>query len=219
MRGLITKDLMFFRTSWKNLLITFIGTFLLSIALGNYTLAVVVVPIYIMSSGINTFQTDEFYNTMAYTLSFPLSRKKIVLSKYLFTLIMMLISILVGIVIYLLILFIINPGENGLNVNMIFSLLILECASLIVDSIFYPVIYKYGCEKSRLVLMSIVMLLLGIGSIISVSVNVFELFKIDWESIIGFIQTHGVSILSILTVVMFTSSYFLSYKFYKKKDY
>ena len=219
MRGLITKDLMFFRTSWKNLLITFIGTFLLSIALGNYTLAVVVVPIYIMSSGINTFQTDEFYNTMAYTLSFPLSRKKIVLSKYLFTLIMMLISILVGIVIYLLILFIINPGEDGLNVNMIFSLLILECASLIVDSIFYPVIYKYGCEKSRLVLMSIVMLLLGIGSIISVSVNVFELFKIDWESIIGFIQTHGVSILSILTVVMFTSSYFLSYKFYKKKDY
>ncbi len=219
MRGLITKDLMFFRTSWKNLLITFIGTFLLSIALGNYTLAVVVVPIYIMSSGINTFQTDEFYNTMAYTLSFPLSRKKIVLSKYLFTLIMMLISILVGIVIYLLILFIINPGEDGLNVNMIYSLLILECASLIVDSIFYPVIYKYGCEKSRLVLMSIVMLLLGIGSIISVSVNVFELFKIDWESIIGFIQTHGVSILSILTVVMFTSSYFLSYKFYKKKDY
>ena len=219
MRGLITKDLMFFRTSWKNLLITFIGTFLLSIALGNYTLAVVVVPIYIMSSGINTFQTDEFYNTMAYTLSFPLSRKKIVLSKYLFTLIMMLISILVGIVIYLLILFIINPGEDGLNVNMIYSLLILECASLIVDSIFYPVIYKYGCEKSRLVLMSIVMLLLGIGSIISVSVNVFELFKIDWESIIDFIQTHGVSILSILTVVMFTSSYFLSYKFYKKKDY
>ena len=219
MRGLITKDLMFFRTSWKNLLITFIGTFLLSIALGNYTLAVVVVPIYIMSSGINTFQTDEFYNTMAYTLSFPLSRKKIVLSKYLFTLIMMLISILVGIVIYLLILFIINPGEDGLNVNMIYSLLILECASLIVDSIFYPVIYKYGCEKSRLVLMSIVMLLLGIGSIISVSVNVFELFKIDWESIIGFIQTHGVSILSILTVVMFTISYFLSYKCYKKKDY
>lgn len=219
MRGLVIKDLMFFRTSWKNLLITFIGTFLLSIALGNYTLAVVVVPIYIMSSGINTFQTDEFYNTMTYTLSYPLSRKQIVLAKYLFTLLMMVISIIVGIFIYLLILFIINPGYNGLNENMIYSLLILECASLIVDSIFYPVIYKFGCEKSRLVLMSIIMLLLGIGSVISVSVNVFELFKIDWESIINYIQTNGVYILSILTVVMFTLSYFLSYKFYKKKDF
>lgn len=218
MRGLITKDLMFFRTSWKNLLITFIGTFLLSIALGNYTLAVVVVPIYIMSSGINTFQTDEFYNTMAYTLSFPLSRKKIVLSKYLFTLIMMLISILVGIVIYLLILFIINPGEDGLNVNMIYSLLILECASLIVDSIFYPVIYKYGCEKSRLVLMSIVMLFLGIGAIASVYINT-EHIQLDLAGALNFVQTYGIYIIGILVIIFMIISYILSNIFYKHKDY
>ena len=219
MRGLIIKDMMFFRTSWKSLLITFIGTLLLSIALGNYTLAVCVVPLYIMSSGINTFQTDEFYNTMTYTLSFPLTRKQIVLAKYIFTLVMALISIFIGAVIFTLIHIIIHPGYYGLNINMMYNLLLLEAAAIIVDSIFYPIIYKYGCEKSRLVLLSIVMLLLGIGSIISVSTNVFHAFKIDWEAIITFIRTYGVYIVSITAIVMYTISYFLSILFYKKRDF
>ncbi len=219
MRGLIIKDMMFFRTSWKSLLITFIGTLLLSIALGNYTLAVCVVPLYIMSSGINTFQTDEFYNTMAYTLSYPLTRKQIVLAKYIFTLVMALISIFIGAVIFTLIHIIIHPGYYGLNINMMYNLLLLEAAAIIVDSIFYPIIYKYGCEKSRLVLLSIVMLLLGVGSIISVSTNVFHAIKIDWEAIITFVRTYGIYIVSTTAVVMYTISYFLSILFYKKRDY
>ena len=125
MRGLIIKDLLFLKSSWKNLIVIFIGSLMLSIALGNYLLSIIVLPIMLLTSGISTFQTDEFYNTESYTLSYPLTRKQIVLSKFIFTLVMLIISTYIGLIIYTLIYFIINPGYNGLNTSMIKELLML----------------------------------------------------------------------------------------------
>ncbi len=219
MKGLIIKDLLFIKNTWKNIVLIFVGSLLLSISLGNYLLAVVCVPVMLLTSGINTFQTDEFYNTDAYTLSYPLSRRQIVTSKYLFTLIMLAISTYIGCVIYFGIYVIINPGFNGLNTYMLRQLLMLEISGLLVDSIFYPIIYKYGCEKSRFVLMSIVILLLGIGSILSVYVNFIDIKLIDFSKIINFIDKYGLISLSILVVVSSIISYLLSLLSYRHKDY
>jgi ABC-type transport system involved in multi-copper enzyme maturation permease subunit len=219
MRGLIIKDLLYIKNNYKMTFLMFIGSILISIALGNYLLAVTIVPITLLASAVSTFQTDEFYNTDAYTLSYPLSRKKIVLSKYLFTILMTILSTYIGIVIYLLIYVIINPGYNGLNLDMLKYLIMLECATLIVNSIFFPIIYKVGCEKSRYVLMSIIMLILGILAVGSVYINVINVTKIDWEAILAFINQNGILILSILVIVLMIISYILSVKFYKSRDY
>lgn len=218
MRGLIIKDLLFLKSSWKNLIVIFIGSLMLSIALGNYLLSIIVLPIMLLTSGISTFQTDEFYNTESYTLSYPLTRKQIVLSKFIFTLVMLLLSTYIGLMIYTLIYFIINPGYNGLNTSMIKELLMLEAASLIVDAIFYPIIYKYGCEKSRFVLMSIVMVLIGVFALLSIYINVFD-NVINFESIILFIENYGLQVLSVVVVILVFISYWLSNLFYKHKDF
>lgn len=218
MRGLIIKDLLFLKSSWKNLIVIFIGSLMLSIALGNYLLSIIVLPIMLLTSGISTFQTDEFYNTESYTLSYPLTRKQIVLSKFIFTLVMLIISTYIGLIIYTLIYFIINPGYNGLNTSMIKELLMLEAASLIVDAIFYPIIYKYGCEKSRFVLMSIVMVLIGVFALLSIYINVFD-NVINFESIILFIENYGLQVLSVTVVILVFISYWLSNLFYKHKDF
>lgn len=219
MKGLIIKDLLFIKNTWKNLIVIFIGSLLLSISLGNYLLAIVSVPLMLLTSGINTFQTDEFYNTDAYTLSYPLSRRQIVTSKYLFTIIMLGISTYIGCMIYLGIYLIINPGYAGLNTFMLRQLLMLEISGLLVDTIFYPIIYKFGCEKSRFVLMSIVILLLGIGSILSVYVNFINIKAIDFAKIIDFIDQYGLLSLSILVIVASIISYILSILCYRHKDY
>ena len=218
MGGLIIKDLLFIKSTWKNLIILFIGSLLMSVALGNYLLAVCSLPVMLLSSGINTFQTDEFYNTESYTLSYPLSRKQIVLAKYLFTIILLLISTYIGLLIYWLISVIIHPGFNGLNTDMLKYFFMTEAGALIVDSIFYPVIYKFGCEKSRLVLMSIVMLLLGIGSILSVYINTSNI-TLDLAGGLNFIQTYGLQVLGITVTLFLIISYILSIVFYKHKDY
>lgn len=219
MRGLIIKDFLYLKNTWKNLIIIFVGSVLISIALGNYLLAICALPLILLTNTINTFQTDEFFNTDSYTLSLPLSRKEIITARFIYTFIMVLVSFFVGLVIYYLVYFIARPNYNGLNTDMLKYLIMLEGTSLLVDSIFYPIIYKVGCEKSRLVLLSIVMLLLGIGSILSVYINLFNKDFIDFVAIVSFIQKNGVLTLSILVVVSTILSYILSIKFYSKRDF
>lgn len=219
MRGLIIKDFLYLKNTWKNLIVFFIGSLLLSIALGNYLLTICALPVMLLTSTINTFQTDEFYNTESYTLSYPLSRAKIVSARFLYTLIMLVVAFFLGLVIYYLLYFTINPGFKALNTDMLKYLIMLEAASLLVDSIFYPVIYKVGCEKSRLVLMSIVMLLIGIGSVLSVYVNVFDNDFIDFVQVLKFIQNHGVVVLCSIVTVTTAIAYGLSILFYRHRDF
>ena len=219
MRGLIIKDFLYLKNTWKNLFIIFIGSLLISIALGNYLLAICALPLTLLASTINTFQTDEFFNTDSYTLALPLSRRKIVTARFIYTILMLFIAFFLGLVLYYLIHFIIRPGRNGLNTDMLKYLIMLESASLLVDSIFYPIIYKVGCEKSRLVLLSIVMLLLGVGSILSVYVNVFDNDFIDFVSIINYIQKNGVLVLGVIVTITTIISYFLSIIFYRHRDF
>ncbi|MCR4580914.1 MAG: ABC-2 transporter permease [Bacilli bacterium] len=218
MKGLIIKDLLFLKSTWKNLIVIFIGSLLISIAIGNYLLAISVVPIMLLSSGINTFQTDEFYNTESFTLSFPLSRKKIVLAKYLFTLILLLLAVYVSLIIYFGIGVTIKPNSNGLNIDMLKTFSMLLFSSLFVNSVFYPVIYKYGCEKSRFVLMSIVMVLLGVVALASAYINTNHI-ELDFKGFVDFIQAYGVYAIGGFCTVCFIASYFLSILFYRHKDY
>ena len=101
---------------------------------------------------------------------------------------------------------------------MIKQLLMLEFSAVFVNSVFYPVIYKFGCEKSRLVLLSIVMLLLGIVSIASVYINTQNV-NLDFEFIVNTIQTYGVYVLGVFVSICLVISYFFSILFYKRKDY
>lgn len=236
MWGLILKDLLLLKKTLKNMIAIYIGSLLISIAFGNYLLAVCIVPLMIISVGMTSFQNDEYNNQDVYTLTLPVSRKKIVTARYLLTIILILISIYVGLLSYTFINFVIipgikylatsgvtalspfNPEFSGLNTDMIKQLLMIEASSLLVYSIFYPVIYKYGCEKSKYVLMSIVMILLGILSILSVYINVVNENAIDFNKIITFIETNGLLVLSILVIASTAISYLLSLKFMKHKD-
>ena len=236
MLGLIIKDLLLLRKTLKNMIAIYIGSLLISIAFGNYLLAICVVPLMIISVGMTAFQNDELNNQEMYTITYPISRFKIVTSRYLLTLILIIISIYVGLLSYTFINFVIipgieslisagvdtlrplNPNFNGLSLDMIKQLIMIEASALFVYSIFYPVIYKYGCEKSKYVMMSIVMILLGIGSIFSVYVNVADPNAIDINKIITTIESNGVYVISGLVLVTTIISYFLSLKFYKRKD-
>lgn len=235
MWGLIVKDLLLLRKTLKNMIAIYIGTLLISIAFGNYFLAVAVIPLMIVSVGMTAFQNDELSNQQVYTATYPLSRVKIVTSRYLLTFLLIAISLYVGLLSYVFINFAVIPliqtlvangadslavlkPENGLNLDMIKQLLMIEAATLFVYSIFYPVIYKYGCEKSKYVLMSIVMVSLGVLSMFSVYVNVIAPGTIDLTHFIEQIEQNGLVVISLLVIVTTIISYFLSIKFYKHKD-
>ena len=235
MWGLIIKDLLLLRKTFKNMIAIFIGALLISIAFGNYFLTVALIPLMIISVGMTAFQNDEINNQESYTATYPLSRVKIVTARYLLTLLLIAISLYVGLLSYVFVDKVIIPiliglsengvealgvikPENGLNIFMIRELAMIEASELFVYSIFYPVIYKYGCEKSKYVLMSIVMISLGVLSMFSVYINVINPDAVNMVQIFDAIEKHGLVAISILVVVSMIISYFLSIKFYKHKD-
>ena len=218
MRGLIIKDLLFIKSTWKSLVIMFIGSILISIALGNFLVTICILPIMFMTSGITTFQTDEFFNSNSFYLTVPLTRKQMVLSKYLFTLLMFVISTYVGISIYCLIHFTFDQESLWANTDMLRYLIMMEYGAIIVNCFFYPVIYKFGCEKGRFVLLSIMMVVLGIFAVLTM--------VIEWDKIVSnitvltnFINEYGIYVLTGLCILIMIISYFVSIKVFKKKDF
>lgn len=63
------------------------------------------------------------------------------------------------------------------------------------------------------------MILLGIGSILSVYINVFKQTTLDLEGIIKFIDQYGLISLTILVIIVSIISYGLSILAYRHKDY
>ena len=235
MWGLIIKDLLLLKKTLKNMIAIFIGALLISIAFGNYFLVVALIPMMIISVGMTAFQNDEINNQESYTATYPLSRVKIVTARYLLTLLLIILSLYVGLLSYVFVDKVIIPiliglaengvaalgvikPENGLNIYMIRQLAMIEAAALFVYSIFYPVIYKYGCEKSKYVLMSIVMISLGVLSMFSVYINVINPDAVNMVKVMDAIEQHGLLAISILVLVSSIISYLLSIKFYKHKD-
>lgn len=213
MIGLILKDLLFIKNSWKNLLVTYISSIILSVVLNNYLPAIYLLPIMLSSMGINAFQTDEFYLTESFSLTFPISRKRIVLSRYMFTFLMMYISFIIGILTYFII-YILNP--TGLSISIIGNLFILIYICTMTNIIIYPLIYKYGCEKSKYVLTSIVMVIL---SLLALLLNIIDISNIDFNNIINYLSNYGFFIILILTIIIVYISYKLSCKFFSRNDY
>ena len=171
-----------------------------------------------MTAGITTFQTDEFYNSNSFYLTVPLTRKQMVLSKYLFTLLMFAISTYVGVMIYCFIHFGFDQESIWANTDMLRYLIMMEYGAIIVDCFFYPIIYKFGCEKGRFVLLSIMMVVLGIFSVLSM--------VIEWDKIVSnitflteFINKYGIYVLTGLCILVMIGSYLISLKVFKKKDF
>jgi len=216
MIGLILKDLLFLKNSWKNLLITYICSVILALVLNNYFIALCILPLMLTTSGINAFQTDEFYLAESYALTFPVSRKNMVISRYLFTFLMFIIATFLALITYLFIFLLLKPTSESLNLSMITYLLFLEIISVFINIIFYPIIYKYGCEKSRYVLTSIIMILFCIASLV---LNIINLNNIDISKIIYYFQHYGLFILPLILLLMIYLSYKLSVKFFLKNDY
>jgi len=180
---------------------------------------IITIPLLLLTNGISTFQTDEFYNTESYNLSMPLSRKQIVLSKFIYTLIMLVISFIVGVILYGFVYIVFNPSNRGLNADMLKYLAMLEVTGLIFDSLLYPAIYKFGCEKSRLVLMGSIMLILGFVLLLNTYLSVLDIGTFDIEGVIDNIKKYAPYVLVVSSIILMIGSYFLSVFVYKKRDY
>ena len=209
MLGLVKKDLLMIKGNMRQVILFLVVFLILAFQENNI---IVIVPVFVsMIVFITTFSYDEYKKWDAYAIALPISRKNIVKSKYIASVILWLIALLVTVVIT----GIMGLFEQNLNYFEMFGM-ILGCVFSIVllEAIMFPLIFKFGVEKGR------IGLFVGVFAIAGLLGFIFT--GIDLENATGFIEIFNkyyYILIPLAAVILLVISYFVSKKIYLKKEF
>lgn len=217
MLGLIIKDILNLSSNKRifvTLLIMFTFIGFMGKGLPNYLS--IYLPILCLMLAISTFSYDEYSKWDRYVLALPLTRKDIVRSRYIFSLVLLALSLVFNIIFNLLIIIIYKQPLLFTSI-LIQPLMTIMIVGVII-AITFPLIYKFGAEKGRLVMIffSIVIGAGGalLGNLFSNQITQTAIF----DTLIIFLNTYGFYILFILSSLSLFGFYHLSLKFYYQKE-
>lgn len=207
MKGLILKDIYALRKQGKILLLLLVFYFFYSIMTKNVSMLSAMVAMLCAITPITTLSYDELCKWDRYALSMPVSRKMIVLSKYIFGMLLVLIGMIIvapisaGIVTY--------TGEMNIKTALLI-LLAISGIGIVFFSLIMPLLFKFGVEKGR-------MLMFLIFFIPMAGVYVVKTLKLQIPS------TQTLSLLARLSpffvLAIFVVSVLLSIRIYEKKEF
>lgn len=212
MKGLILKDLIFIKNNTKAQLLSIASVFVIAYVFSDLSM-ITMIPIILIIFCISTFSYDEYNGCNTYITALPVSRKKIVLSKYIFTLIIAIIALALS----SLIVGIIAIVENNFNaLEMLAQMFGSTVGVCFAIAIMYPLIYKYGSQKGRLLLLVIFAIVAVSGFLTS---ELFIKLSFDTSSLIYFINKNFEIVGLVLFLASMSISYFISARIYEKKDF
>lgn len=208
MRGLILKDLFILKQNYKTffvLIIFFILAMFQNSSAASFTSVINAVFTMMITT---TISYDNLAKWDKYALTMPITRKEMVLSKYICSIIFNLIGLVLGIVIV----FAMGIIRNNLNITEIFISAISSAIVMIIFiSLMFPLVYKFGVEKFRIFLILIFMIPVFFILALSNMTNVGKLID-KWLIYI-------IISVPVIAVIGFVLSYFISIKIYENKEF
>jgi ABC-type transport system involved in multi-copper enzyme maturation permease subunit len=218
MKGLIYKDLLTMNSYKKSFIVVLLVFAVLATtnkAYGNFISFYI--PFFVVMLSISTFNYDEYSKWDAYALTLPVTRKEIVKGKYAFALGMIIIASLVGLIINLILVYV-QTKTFAIQDSML-SLASVDIGMILLLSIMFPLIYKFGAEKGRLFLF----LFIAAGATLIGGVTLLAkdlLSNISWiNNLVTIFNQYGIYITIVLILGIFYLSYRMSYKIYLKKEF
>lgn len=210
MKGLIKKDLLMIKSNIKILLILLLIYGVMAYK-GQMDLSFIL-PFMSVMIMISTFSYDTYNKWDAYAITLPDGRKNSIRSKYIATLLLIVITTIVVAVLMTIIGY---AHAKTINFNDIFATILgTFLATTILQSFMYPSIYKFGLEKARIGIFVVVFGIAIIGGILSKYINFASLFQK-----LSFLNNYMIILVPIIIVVMMYISYKVSEAIYKKKEY
>ncbi len=206
MLGLIKKDFLIIKNNLKLIIVMLMVFFIMALG-GQFNISFIPTFIIVMLF-ISTFSYDEYNNWDAYAITLPGGRKNIVKSKYIASLFLTLLSAVITVLLNYLISVINNTAVN----ELISSLLGSICAIVIIQSIMYPLIFKFGMEKGRIVLFILVFVMVGVITLLK------NIIKIPTLLVVLF-NNYWFIVIPIILVISLLISYKISEKIYLKKEF
>ena len=221
-KGLLKKDL-YNLASYKTsliLVVLFCGIAIIgtdAIYWGSIIIGMIVGMI-----SLSTFSYDDMAKSNRYILTLPVTRKEIVLEKYILAIGATILGSLLGFILTLLIGNIMNYVRPDRVIDISIEALLATTVGgffgvSFIQAIQIPSIFKWGAEKGRIqmfiVLLFLVLIGTGVGFLIRESG-----FTIDIAKLESVLKNFGLAFLIILSLIMYFISYKISYKIYKNKE-
>lgn len=223
MKGLIKKDL-FNLASYKStliFLIIFCGIALFGT--GSLSFASLLIGAIVGMISLSTFNYDESSKAEKYILSLPVTKKEIVLSKYILAILSAVFGCVLGMLLAILVVPFLNWIRLEANLTLSFSSLLIGAIGglfgiSLIQSIQIPCIYKWGAERGRIQMFLLLFLVIAlvVGGVFLL--NHFSL-QISMAEVEQFMNFFGIPLLLGLTVFMYYISYRISYRLMLKKDH
>lgn len=206
MIGLLIKDIINLKNSFRtSLLILALFSFMAYQSQDpTYLMGVFVLMMSIQS--ISSISYDELAKWDIYALTMPISRVKLVISKYILSIMLSIIALIIsGTIAYLVIL----PTSNMNRLEFLLSAYLVFAISTLLLSVLLPLIYKYGVEKSRL----LIFVVISIPVLIGIFFSKIGIGLPDENQLRNLFKVSPF----IIIVLLFISS-FISCRIYKNKD-
>ena len=214
-KALLLKDLLELKT-YKNSLFIILFFYIFYIFFqsketnGSYIGVLMIMLIFSMIP-MSTFGYDERTNTSRYLNTLPISRKEIVLEKYILTFISIVLGAILGSIISIILAYLSTRSIPNVNSMLPYIMGGILGISLI-DSIQIIAIYKYGMEKGRIMLYVMILGLVLVITLLSyILPKDISLPNINNNYVM-------VLIIAIIVFIIYYVSYKISYNIYKKKD-
>ena len=208
MIGLIYKDLMVMRKTLALYMVIFVVYGYMGIAYDQGGLMFAMVLVLSAILPVSSIAYDERCKWDKIANTAPLSRKEIVMAKYLFAILLTVFSVAVCFVIYLF------DSRMPMTEKLIMCYM-LTMGGMLYQALLLPVNIKFGAEKGRNIMMAImfvpVLFVVAVSNTGLVDLPAVVLFLENNEQLIPYIVTATVA-------VVYSVSVTLSVKIYENKD-
>ncbi len=210
MLGLIKKDFLLIKANLKSMVIIFIVYLILAFQ-GTFDVTFIVPLIGIMLF-ISTFSYDDFNNWNSYAVTLPNGRKNVVRAKYIASIIL---TVVLGIGALAIGIGISYTKTNRINLDEIISSLMgTMLSSIIIISLLYPIVFKFGATNGRIILFAVVFGTAGIGALIAKFVDMTSIINM-----INRLDSYSLIAIPIISVILIGISYLISNKIYQNKEF
>lgn len=222
MKGLIVKDLLQLKSYLKTLIVFMFIFVCVSLEPKNTSvdgILIIMMTLGLGMFGMATFSYDEMAKANKYILTFPLTKKEVVLSKYVLQFLLTITGATLGIILSIIISLVL--GKDIPNFIDLISIALGGMLGIgLVESIQIPCIYKMGAEKGRIYMfIATVVIAFAAGAIIMLGEKVINIFSINLDFMNNMLETFFPLVLFILVLLEYFVSYKISYKIYSKKEF
>ena len=209
MLGFIKKDLLMIKSNIKIFAILLLIYIVMAFQ-GQMDLSFLL-PFMSVMVMISTFGYDFYNKWDAYAISLPNGRKNSVKAKYLATIILIILTTIIITMLSFTISYVKAKTIDFENIipTMVGSLF----ATVLIQSFMYPANYKFGPEKARIVLMTIIFSVAILMGVVTTYVDLSPLIKI-----LDSISAYWLIAIPIAMILMLYMSYKISERIYNKKE-